>query len=350
VTTPDDRFDAVVVGAGQAGLAMGYELARRAQRFVIVDGASELGASWRSRWDSLLLFTPAQYDSLPGMRFPAPPDTYPTKDQVADYLYAYAERFALPVALGRRVTAVSRRDEGFLLETSAGDLHAANVIVATGPFQRPWLPPASEEAGESIVQLHSAGYRNPAALPPGRALVVGAANSGCQIARELSATHRVELAVGSRQPALPQRLLGKDIWWWGETLGVRRVTIESRLGKRLSLRDPVIGMGPRRLGARFGIRLRSRVVGIDGAEVRFADGATSRPDTIVWATGYRDDFTWIGVPGVLDADGHPVHRRGVSSVPGMFFVGLGWLWTRGSGLIGWVGEDAAYLADRIAST
>lgn len=341
-------LDVLVIGAGQAGLAMGRALVQQALDFLIVDAAGEIGESWRSRWDSLVLFTPAQYDSLPGMPFPAAPDTYPTKDDVADYLAAYAERFTLPVRLNAPITGV-RRQNGHYVATIGGEtVEAERIVVATGPFQTPFIPALASRADGSVTQLHSAAYRRPADMPTGPVLVVGGANSGCQIARELAGTHRVHLALGDRVPALPQRLLSKDLWWWGSKMGLSSLTIESRVGRRLSQRDPVIGAGPRALARRHGVLLHPRVESVAGSKVRFADGDSVEPEGIVWATGFREAYQWIQVPGVLDEAGKPVHRRGVTSAGGFYFVGLSWLWTRGSALLGWVGQDAAYLASHIA--
>ena len=193
-------LDVLVIGGGQAGLAMGYHLAQRGLRFQIVDAGAEVGAAWRSRWDSLRAFTPAQYDNLPGLAFPAAPDTYPGKDDVADYLQAYAAHFELPVRPDTMVTSLTRSNGGYVARAKAGAWEARQVVVATGPFQVPFIPPIAGELDPGVRQLHSVEYRNPATMPPGRVLVVGAANSGCQIAEELAATHRVELAVGQRMP------------------------------------------------------------------------------------------------------------------------------------------------------
>jgi putative flavoprotein involved in K+ transport len=177
---------------------------------------------------------------------------------------------------------------------------------------------------------------------------VGGGNSGCQIARELAASHHVDLAIGKKSPVVPQRLLGRDIWWWGSKLGVSKVTIDSKLGRRLSTRDPIIGQGPRSV-ARAGVTLRKAVRSIAGRTVTFEDGTTSEPEAIVWATGFHGSYGWIDIPGVLDEHGRPRHRRGVTSASGLFFLGLSWQWTRGSALLGWVGDDAAYVAERIAN-
>lgn len=342
-------LDVLVIGAGQAGLAMGYELKRSGLNFAITDGGAEIGDSWRSRWTSLTLFTAAQNDDLPGKPFPAQFDTYPNKDDVADFLRDYAAEFELPVRLNSKVTALSRTDEGYVAETASGRIEAKQVVVATGPFQEPFTPEIASELAPRITQLHSAEYRDPESLPEGSVLVVGGANTGCQIALELSETRDVDIAVGDRLPALPQRPLGRDIWWWLTKLGVTRVTLDSRLGARLSQRDVVIGGGHKEL-KRHGVNVRPRAVGTTNGSVRFADGGAGEYDVVIWATGFRVDHSWIDLPGVKDEDGRVKHTRGVTPSPGLYLLGLTWQWKRTSALLGWVGEDAAYLAEQITRT
>jgi putative flavoprotein involved in K+ transport len=229
-------LDVVVVGGSQAGLAMAWHLAQQGRRFVVLEAAPELGHVWRSRWDSLKLFTPAQYDALPGMAFPAPVDTYPTKDPVADYLQAYAAAFDLPVRLNARVTDLRRVGDAFEVRTADASYRALQVVVATGPFQVPFIPPPAATLDPSVTQVHSADYRNPQALPAGPVLVVGGGNSGFQIAEELAATRTVDLSIATTYPMLPQRLAGRDLFWWLTRLGLLRVTVTSRPGRRMSRR------------------------------------------------------------------------------------------------------------------
>jgi putative flavoprotein involved in K+ transport len=340
-------LDVVVVGGSQAGLAMAWQLARQGRRFVVLEAGPEVGHVWRSRWDSLKLFTPAQYDALPGMAFPAPADTYPTKDPVADYLQTYAATFDLPIRLNARVTDLRRDGDDFEVRTADATYRARQVVVATGPFQVPFVPPPAAKLDASVTQVHSADYRNPQALPEGPVLVVGGGNSGFQIAEELAATRTVDLSIATTYPMLPQRLAGRDLFWWLTRLGLLRVTVTSRPGRRMSRRDFVIGTNRRRL-ERAGVRFRPRLVDAEGRTVRLADHSLLEDvGVVVWATGYRSDYAWIHIPGVV-REGQVVHRRGVTEVPGLYFLGLSWQHTRGSALLGFVNDDAAYLADRIA--
>ena len=346
--TNEGLLDVVVVGGSQAGLAMAWHLTRRGLRFVVLEAGPEIGHTWRSRWDSLTLFTPAQHDALPGMPFPGRPDTYPTKDPVADYLQDYAAAFNLPVRLNARVSHLSKTAEGFEIGTQADVFRARQVVAAAGPFQTPFIPPAAQRLDGAVTQLHSAGYRNPQALPAGPVLVVGGGNSGFQIAEELAAAgRRVDLSIATKQPVLPQRLAGKDLFWWLTHLGLMRVSTESRLGRRMSSRDFIIGSSRRRLQKK-GVRFRPRLTGADGRTAQFADGGTLDAGVVIWATGYRPDYSWIDIPGVVQ-DGQVTHRRGVTEVPGLYFLGLTWQHTRGSALLGFVNDDAAYLAGRIAA-
>ena len=342
----DRLLEVVVVGGSQAGLAMAWHLQRQGLDFVVLEAGPEVGHVWRSRWDSLKLFTPAQYDALPGLAFPAPADTYPAKDPVADYLQAYVAAFDLPVRLNARVTRLSQTEGGFEVQTADNTFQARQVVVATGPFQVPFVPPMAAKLDASVAQVHSAGYRNPQTLPDGPVLVVGGGNSGFQIAEGLAATRTVDLSIATTYPMLPQRLAGRDLFWWLTRLGLMHVTVNSRPGRRMSRRDFVIGTNRKRL-ERAGVRLRPRLVDAEGRTVRFADHRLlEEVGVVVWATGYRPDYAWIQIPGVV-REGQVVHRRGVTEVPGLYFLGLSWQHTRGSALLGFVNDDAAYLADRI---
>jgi putative flavoprotein involved in K+ transport len=341
----DDRVEVIVIGAGQAGLAIGSFLARQGRRFLILEAADTVGAAWRDRWDSLALFTPRRYDALPGVGFQGDPDGYPTRDEVVSYLKAYAETYQLPVILDSAVQSLSPIDDGFRLECRGRTVVADQVVVATGPFQQPFTPEWAGQLAPGVVQMHSTGYRQPRDIPAGTVLVVGGGNTGFQIAEELSAIRSVHLAVGSRQTPLPQRLLGRDLFWWLTKSRLINTTVDSRMGSRLQHRDTLIGSSPRQL-KRSGVVLRPRAVSAAGDRVTFADGSELRVDAVIWATGYRPDHSWVNVPGVL-RDGRVAHHRGVTDVPGLYFLGLTWQHTRGSALLGWVKDDAEYLATQI---
>lgn len=341
----DERYDVVVVGAGQAGLAVGPFLAEQGRRFVILEAADSVGSAWRSRWDSLVLFTPRRYDALPRLPFPGDPDGYPTRAEVVAYLERYAQHFDLPIALSTPVRSLKEDGGAFVLETGEQRIVADQVVVATGPFQVPSIPEFAHGLGAEVCQLHSAEYRRPADLPEGRVLVVGGGNTGFQIATELAAGHEVHLAIGSRQLPLPQRLLGRDLFWWLTTLGLLSRTVDSRLGRRARGRDTLIGSSPKGV-KRHGVELRPRAVRAENRTVGFADGTELEVDAVVWATGYRPDHSWIELP-ITGDDERLRHRRGVSEVPGLYFLGLSWQHTRGSALLGFVADDAGFIAGQL---
>ncbi len=290
-TRPGDQFDVVVIGAGQAGLAIGYFLARQGRRFTILEGSDSIGAAWRGRWDSLVLFTPRRYDSLPGLPFPGDPDGYPGRDEVIDYLENYASTFELPVQLSSPVQSVASTSDGFGFNLNLGTrmLEADQVVVATGPFQVPNVPAFAADLAPNVAQMHSTGYRRPNDVPKGTVVVVGGGNTGFQIAKELSAAHSVHLAIGSRQTPLPQRLLGRDLFWWLTKTGLIKKTVESRLGRRARDRDTLIGSSTRD-AKRHGVEVKPRVVGASGGAVTFEDGSELDIDAVIWATGYRSDL------------------------------------------------------------
>jgi putative flavoprotein involved in K+ transport len=283
------------------------------------------------------------------MPFPTPAGTHPGKDDVADYLRDYAQHFRLPVRLHSPVIRLDHADGIFTVTTPTGSLDARQVVVATGPFQTPVVPALARQLPPDVLNLHSADYRNPTqVLGAGRVLVVGAANSGLQIAAELAATHAVTVAVGSRPLQLPQRILGRDLFLWLIRSGLLTVPSHSRMARRLRSRgDLVIGSRTRTLRRR-GIDFRPRLAGFTGRTATFADGSTAEVDAVMWATGYRSDYHWLHTSGVVD-EGRVRHEAGVTDVPGLYFLGLPWQTCRGSALLGFVGADAATLAARMAA-
>ena len=341
-------YEVAVIGAGQAGLAMGSFLKQEGRRFVILEAADSVGSAWRDRWESLRLFTPRRYSGLPGVPFSGDPEGYPARDEVIAYLERYAETFELPIELNSPVGRLIRENGQFVLEVDGRRIAAEQVVVATGPFQKRFIPETASLLEPDVFQTHSTGYRRPSDVSVGTVLVVGGGNTGFQIAEELSSTRRVVLAIGSRQTPLPQRLLGRDLFWWLTTTRLFNTTVESRLGRKLRTRETLIGSSPRKLRRRYGVELKPRVVGTEGRTVRFEDGSELEVDAVIWATGYRPDYAWIGLP-VFDPDGRLRHRRGVTDVAGLYFLGLTWQHTRGSALIGWVKDDAEFIAAQIGA-
>jgi putative flavoprotein involved in K+ transport len=344
-----DDVEVAVIGAGQAGLAIGYFLKHQDRHVVILERAGEIAPAWRERWDSLTLFTPRRYSALPGLPFPGDPDGYPTRDEVIAYLERYAETFELPIELNSEVTNLEQgEDRRLWLELAGGrTLSADQVVVATGPFQTPYVPKLAEKLDRDVFQTHAVGYRRPDEVPEGTVPVVGGGNTGFQIAKELSATHKVMLSIGSHQKPLPQRLLGRDLFWWLTKTRLLNNTVESRMGRKLSTRDTLIGSSPREMTKRYGVELKPRLVDADGRKVRFEDGTELEVDAVIWATGYRPDYSWITLP-IFDENARLRHRRGVTEVRGLYFLGLTWQYTRGSALIGFIKDDAEFIAEKIA--
>ena len=338
----------VIVGGGQAGLAIGYLLAQQGRRFTILEAAGEPAAAWRTRWDSLKLFTPVRYDSLPGLTFPGDARQLPgpRRRRRLPHRLRAALRAAGRVRQPRPVRAAPRRG-GFLVELADRTYEADQVVVATGPFQVPFTPAIAADLSTEVVQLHSSDYRSPGDLPAGAALVVGGGNTGFQIAAELAQSREVHLAVGARQTPLPQRILGRDLFRYLEATGLMNKTVTSRIGQRMKDKETLIGSSPR--GARRqGIRMRPRATGAQGSTVTFADGSEVAVDAVVWATGFRLDHSFVELP-VFDDRGQVKHQRGVTELPGLYFLGLPWQHTRGSALLGWVKDDAEFIAQRIGA-
>jgi putative flavoprotein involved in K+ transport len=346
-----ERFDTVVIGGGQAGLAVGHHLAAHDVDFTILTDETRIGDNWRRRWDSLRLFTPARYSGLPGMPFPAPPSHLADKEEVADYLERYAERFDLPVRLQTRVQSVSRVGERYAIRVAGhhGLIEADNVIVATGAFQQPRIPALASRLSPRIHQLHSSEYHNPFDLPDGPVLVVGAGNSGAQIALELARHRRVWLA-GRDTGHLPRRLLGRDLFDWIWPI-ISRATADTRLGRRMRAKvrrggDALIGIPERELVAAGVVRV-GRLKDVRGTLPVCGDTVVE-PRVIVWCTGFAPDYSWIDLP-IFGDDGYPRHEHGVvSEAPGLFFVGLRFQHRLSSSLIGGVGDDARFVAEQVA--
>jgi len=351
VSSSEQRFDTVVIGGGQAGLAVGYYLARQGREFVILDANDRIGASWRKRWDSLRLFTPTRYNGLPGMPFPAPANAFLTRDEVADYLEAYAARFHLPVRLGTVVDTLSREADHYLLTTGDQRLEAEHVVVATGAFQHPNVPSFADRLDPAIAQFHSNEYRHPTQLQEGAALVVGAGNSGAEIALEVAQTRRTWLAgrdTGRLPKTYPPVIL--ELYWW---LIHQALNTDNKIGRRFKevtgkKGAPLVGISQKNF-ERTGVERVPRVVGVQDGKPVLQDGRVLSVANVIWCTGFAPDFHWIDLP-VLRSDGYPVHSRGVvDGEPGLYFLGLPFQYTLTSSLIGGVGRDAHYIAEQIVA-
>ena len=341
-----ESIDTVVVGAGQAGLAMGRELAMRGGGFAILDERAAVGDVWRARWESLRLFTPAAHSALPGMPFPGPAARFPTRSEAADYFAAYAARFGLPIRQGAAVERVSAGSDGFLLDTTAGPLTARRVVIAVGSNQHPMIPGFSRDLDPGIAQLHSAEYRAPASVGRGPVLVVGAGTSGMQLAIELADTHPVTIA-GRPTAHVPDVVLRRApaaYWAFANSVLTRSTPIGRKVAGVFHDRGaPLIGISVRDLD-RAGVRRVGRIAAVASGRPVSEGGEPIETETVLWATGYRPDFSWIdGI--AVDGHGWPITRRGVvEGMPGLYFLGLPFQYALTSGLIGGVGRDAAYLA------
>jgi putative flavoprotein involved in K+ transport len=352
------HFQVVVIGAGQAGLSVGYCLACHNLSFVILEERQRVGDSWRSRWDSLRLFTPAKYDGLIGMPFPADPQYFPTKDEMADYLEKYASHFELPVRTGMRVERVRREGGRYVVTAGGQQITADQVVIAMATYQQPRLPECAASLDPAITQIHSSEYRNPGQLRSGDVLIVGAGNSGAEIAVELARTRRVFLS-GRHPGHVPFRINGAAarvlLPFIFRVIFHRVLTVDTPLGRRarpsvISKGGPLIRVKPSDLDAAE-VQRTARVEGVRDGKPLLADGRTLDVANVVWCTGFTPGFSWLELAApVCGSDGEPVHDRGVvPGEPGVYFVGLHFLYSFSSTMIHGVGRDAQRIADAVAS-
>jgi putative flavoprotein involved in K+ transport len=352
-----ERFHTVVIGGGQAGLSVGYYLARAGRPFVILDASQRVGDVWRGRWDSLRLFTPAVFDGLVGMKFPAPPFSFPTKDEMADYLTAYARTFQLPVRNGIRVNRVSRVGDHYLVDAGAHRFEADHVVVAMSSYQVPRMPSFAKDLNDDIVQLHSSQYRNPRQLKPGGVLLVGAGNSGAEIAMELARTHPVWMSgrdtghVPFKIDGLPSRLFVMRFLF--RIVFHRLLTVRTPIGRRARRKmfrqgTSLIRVKPRDLAA-AGVQRVPKVRGVVNGVPSLEDGRALDVTNVIWCTGFGNGLSWIDLP-IFEPDGEPRHRSGLAiDEPGLYFVGLHFLHSFSSTMIHGVARDAKRITDAIGA-
>jgi putative flavoprotein involved in K+ transport len=350
-----EHFETVIIGGGQAGLSVGYHLSRRDRQFVILDANERIGDAWRKRWDSLRLFTPARYDGLAGWRFPAPAVSFPTKDEMADYLESYAARFDLPVRTSVKVDGLSREGDGYVVASGDRRFEAEHVVVATGANQVPKVPAFADELHSSIVRLHSSQYRHPSQLQKGPVLVVGVGNSGAEIAFEVSRTHPTFLS-GKPSGQIPFRhgpAMARFVFPVIRFVGHHVLTLRTPIGRKvqpkfISHGAPLIRVKLKDLAA-AGVKQVPRTVGTEGGRPALEDGRVLDVSNVIWCTGFREEFPWTDLP-VFGEDGHPLHERGVVvGEPGLYFVGLLFQYAATSDVLPGVGRDAEYIAKHIAS-
>nr|WP_106783151.1 NAD(P)/FAD-dependent oxidoreductase [Lysinibacillus timonensis] len=342
-------LDTIVIGAGQAGLAVGYYLKQQNQNFLLLDKSKEVGESWLNRYDSLVLFTPRMYDCLPGLPLVGVQHGFPTKNEIVSYLKRYAEEFQLPIQLQTEVTKVyQQHNHLFTIETDQGVYQCKNVVIASGAFQTPRIPSFSTKLSEEVVQLHSTQYRNPSQLKDGNVIVVGGGNSGAQIAVELSGVKETYLAVSHKITYMPLVLQNKSIFWWFDKLGILKLSGNSLLGKAIQKKgDLIFGYELKEATKKKKVKVKPRVVDGIHNEIIFEDQTPITIDNIIWATGFHSIYPWLDIEGVLSAEGKIEHNRGITNVKGLYFIGLPWQHSRGSALLQGVGYDAKYIAQHL---
>jgi putative flavoprotein involved in K+ transport len=348
-------FNTIVIGAGQAGLTIGYYLSRYGLQNIILDANDRIGDSWRSRWDSLRLFTPAILNGLAGMPFPAPDYYFPTKDEMADYLASYASRFNLNVRNGIKVENLSRDGDHYCVRAGDQQFKAKNVVVAMSNYQHPRIPPFAQELHKNILQLHSSEYRNPSQLNEGDVLIVGAGNSGAEISLELALRHRTFLA-GKDTGHVPFRIEGLAARLFLLRLVLRIgfhhiMTIKSKIGRKMRIKllshgGPLVRTKPKDL-IKAGIKRVPRVVGARNGMPLLEDQSLLKVSNIIWCTGFNAGFSWIDLPIFDDKSELPIHNRGITNEPGLYFAGLLFLYSASSSMVHGVARDAKYIAKNI---
>jgi putative flavoprotein involved in K+ transport len=353
-SSKEESFQTVVIGGGQAGLAVGNFLSRQGENFIILDKNPRTGDSWRSRWESLRLFTPSQFDGLPGMPFPTSKNYSPSKDEAATYLEAYARQFNLPLRHNVIVKSLNRTEQGYQIITDSVTLSARNVVVATGPFQLPNTPSFTSQLDPGILQIHSSAYINPKQIAVKSVLVVGAGNSGAEIALELVRSGKQVWLSGrdvGRVPAnspLGKIFDGQLIWWFMTHI----LTVDTPIGRKMQAgsvhRGTPLGRARRNEIGDAGIIVTPRMMGVQSGKPQLEDGRILPAEGVIWAIGFKPDYHWINL-SIFDDRGYPIHSRGVvKGAPGLYFVGLPFQTGLSSSLLGGVGKHAAYIATQVS--
>ncbi len=351
-----EHVDTLVIGGGQSGLAVGYHLIKAGIPFLIVDANERTGDSWRDRWDSLRLFTPNRFNSLPGLPIPGENWGFPTKDELADYLESYAQHFDLPIRHGVRIEQLTRNGDRFLATAGEVVFEAENVVIAMASYQKPKYPPFADELDDSIVQIHVADYENPDQLRDGAVLVVGMGNSGAEIAKELIRDHRVFISGEPSfvQPFTPHKLSGRILMpFVGPVIFNRLLTTSTPLGRRARSRmlhkgAPLLRVKPKDLVS-AGVERVDRTTGVvDGYPQVGADTVLDVAN-VIWCTGFSSGLDWVDLP-VFDDQGDVIHDRGVvESQPGLYFVGLKFLYSVLSDTLLAIGRDSGYVVNHLST-
>lgn len=341
-------IDLIIIGAGQAGLTMGYYLKQEGYNFLLLEAGKQVGDSWRNRYDSLQLFTPRSYSSLPGMALIGEKNEFPYKDEIATYLEEYARHFQLPVQLQTEVLKIKKEKEIFELHTPTEVLQTKKVIIASGGFQQPFIPSVSANLSSHIFQIHSSQYKSSPQIPQGNVLVVGGGNSGMQIAVELAKTHEVTVSISHPLTFLPLQLFGKSIFNLLEKMGLLYAEINTKRGRWFQKRkDPIFGFEGKKLIRNGAIKLQEKVVSASGNNIMFQNGDIYSAESVIWSTGFVQNYNWIEIEQAVNEKGFPNHIKGISPVKGLYYIGLPWQSQRGSALICGVGKDAAYVLSEI---
>ena len=351
------QYETVIIGGGQAGLATAWHLTHQNMPCVILDENDRVGASWRKRWNSLRLFTPGRYDNLPGMSYPGPPGSHPGKDDIADYLEAYASRFGFPIRNGVKVVSVKHERNLYKIETQNETIAAKNVVVATGPFHHPRIPDYASELNPKITQFHSSDYQSPSQVQDGPVLVVGAGQSGAEIALDMAGDHKVWLSGRDvrEEPAFQNNLSSRIINAIMVFSATKIVNVANPLGRMLRKHFfypphgiPRAGGTKKRL-KKAAVEWVERTKGIIDGYPQLEDGSSLKVNNVIWCTGFITDYSWIKLP-IFDEFGFPLHKRGVvHGQPGLYFIGMPFQRTLSSSLLLGVGKDAGYIAKHIAS-